>query len=117
MAASPVFQPVRSNGDQCLHFLRGAVPDNGAQTEPVPIRKSCPHCELLVVNEAGIEIARGAEGELCVAGPSVMGGYWQLPENTANAFLPVYETYWYRTGDIVTELQTATTNSWDDVIA
>jgi amino acid adenylation domain-containing protein len=74
------------------------------QTEPVPIGKSCPHCELLVVNEAGIEVARGAEGELCVAGPSVMGGYWQLPENTANAFLPAYDTRWYRTGDIVVEL-------------
>src|SRR5207248_4281441 len=58
-----------------------------SQTEPVPIGKACPHCEPLVVNEDGTEIAQGAEGELCIAGPSVLEGYWDLPENTAKAFL------------------------------
>ena len=43
----------------------------------------------------------GAEGELCIAGPSVLQGYWDLPENTAKAFLPGRDTRWYRTGDIV----------------
>ncbi len=75
-----------------------------SQTEPVPIGKACPYCEPLVVNEAGIEVARGAEGELCIAGSSVMQGYWNLPENTAKAFLPRGDTRWYRTGDIVVEL-------------
>jgi amino acid adenylation domain-containing protein len=75
-----------------------------AQTEPVPIGKVCPYCEPLVVSEAGTQVARGAEGELCVAGPSVMQGYWNLPENTAKAFLPGRDTRWYRTGDIVVEL-------------
>ncbi len=78
-----------------------------SQTEPVPIGKACPHCEPLVVNEAGIEVAPGAEGELCIAGPSVLEGYWDLPENTAKAFLPGRETRWYRTGDIVVELPDA----------
>ncbi len=76
----------------------------GSQTEPVPIGKACPHCEPLVVSEVGSQVAAGAEGELCIAGPSVLEGYWNLPENTANAFLPAYDTRWYRTGDIVTEL-------------
>jgi len=75
-----------------------------SQTEPVPIGKACPYCEPLVVNEAGIEVARGAEGELCIAGSSVMEGYWKLPENTAKAFLSRGDTRWYRTGDIVVEL-------------
>ncbi len=75
-----------------------------SQTEPVPIGKACPHCEPLVVNEAGAEVARGAEGELCIAGPSVLEGYWNLPENSAKAFLPGRDTRWYRTGDIVVEL-------------
>jgi amino acid adenylation domain-containing protein len=74
------------------------------QTEPVPIGKACPHCEPLVVNEGGTEVAKGAEGELCIAGPSVLEGYWNLPENTAKAFLPGRDTRWYRTGDIVVEL-------------
>jgi amino acid adenylation domain-containing protein len=75
-----------------------------SQTEPVPIGKACPHCEPLVVDEVGIEVAQGAEGELCIAGPSVLEGYWNLPENTAKAFLPGRDTRWYRTGDIVVEL-------------
>jgi len=75
-----------------------------SQTEPVPIGKACPHCEPLVVNEGGTEVAQEAEGELCIAGPSVLEGYWNLPENTAKAFLPGRDTRWYRTGDIVVEL-------------
>ena len=75
-----------------------------SQIEPVPIGKACPYCEPLVVNEVGTEVARGAEGELCIAGPSVLEGYWNLPENTAKAFLPGRDTRWYRTGDIVVEL-------------
>jgi amino acid adenylation domain-containing protein len=75
-----------------------------SQTESVPIGKACPYCEPLVVNEDGIEVARGTEGELCIAGPSVLQGYWNLPENTAKAFLRGHDTRWYRTGDIVVEL-------------
>jgi amino acid adenylation domain-containing protein len=75
-----------------------------SQTEPVPIGKACPHCEPLVVSEVGIEVAREAEGELCIAGPTVLEGYWNLPENAAKAFLPGRDTRWYRTGDIIVEL-------------
>jgi amino acid adenylation domain-containing protein len=75
-----------------------------SQTAPVPIGKACPYCEPLVINEDGIEVARGTEGELCIAGPSVLQGYWNIPENTAKAFLRGHDTRWYRTGDIVVEL-------------
>jgi amino acid adenylation domain-containing protein len=75
-----------------------------SQTEPVPIGKTCPYCEPLVVNEAGAEVGRGAEGELCIAGSSVMQGYWNLPENSAKAFLLGRDSRWYRTGDIVIQL-------------
>src|SRR5438552_2447962 len=75
-----------------------------SESEPVPIGKACPYCQPLVVDELGAEVPRGTEGELCIAGPSVLQGYWDLPENTAKAFLPERETQWYRTGDIVVEL-------------
>ncbi len=78
------------------------VPES--QSEPVPIGKACPYCEPLAVDEKGNEVAGGDEGELCIAGPSVLQGYWDLPENTAKAFLPGRDTRWYRTGDIVVEL-------------
>ena len=85
-----------------FHEVPHLIPES--QTEPVPIGKACPHCEPLVVSEVGSEVAAGAEGELCIAGPSVLEGYWNLPENTAKAFLPDRDIRWYRTGDIVTEL-------------
>jgi L-proline---[L-prolyl-carrier protein] ligase len=75
-----------------------------SQTEPVPIGKACPYCQPLIVNEGGTEVAHGAEGELCIAGPSVLEGYWNLPESTAKAFLPRRDRRWYRTGDIVVKL-------------
>jgi amino acid adenylation domain-containing protein len=76
-----------------------------SQSEPVPIGKACyPYCEAIVVDEPGAEVARAVEGELCISGPSVMQGYWNLPENTAKAFLPDRDRRWYRTGDIVVEL-------------
>ena len=75
-----------------------------SQNEPVPIGKPCPYCKPLVANESGREVGAGDEGELCIAGPSVLQGYWNLPENTAKAFLPGRDTRWYRTGDIVVEL-------------
>jgi acyl-coenzyme A synthetase/AMP-(fatty) acid ligase len=56
------------------------------------------------VGEKGEDVARGDEGELCIAGPGVMQGYWALPEQTEKGFLLDRDgTRWYRTGDIVVE--------------
>ena len=72
-----------------------------SQTEPVSIGVPCSHCKALVVDAQNAEVAPGDEGELCIAGPSVLQGYWNLPEQTAIAFLPRHDERWYRTGDIV----------------
>jgi amino acid adenylation domain-containing protein len=83
------------------------------RAEPFPIGKACAHLKGIVVDEDGKDVARGERGELCIRGASVTPGYWNLPEQTANAYLtrgphavgtaaPAGER-WYRTGDIVTE--------------
>jgi amino acid adenylation domain-containing protein len=77
------------------------IPDS--QTEPVPIGRACSHCRTLVVDPEERPVLQGAEGELCIAGPSVLEGYWDLPEQTAKAFLAGQSERWYRTGDIVSE--------------
>ena len=74
-----------------------------SQVEPVSIGQTCSHCRALVVNEGGTEVSAGFEGELCIAGPSVLQGYWNLAAQTAKAFLPQQVERWYRTGDIVVE--------------
>jgi len=47
-------------------------------------------------------VAEGEEGELCIAGPGVTRGYWNLEAQTARAFLPDDGgRRGYRTGDVV----------------
>lgn len=74
------------------------------RNEPYPIGPACSHYLGKVVDPEGQEVAFGAEGELVMAGPGVMAGYWHLPEMTAKCFLIGADgTKWYKTGDIVTE--------------
>src|SRR5215831_11139731 len=96
-----LYGPTETN--VCTYYeVPRLIPES--QVEPVPIGKACPYCEPLVADESGSEVQRGSEGELCIAGSSVLAGYWNLPENTAKAFLPGRDIRWYRTGDIVVEL-------------
>jgi long-chain acyl-CoA synthetase len=59
----------------------------------------------LVDTEAGEkEVGVGEEGELCIRGPQVMKGYWNLPTETANALRAHNDGGgpWLHTGDIAT---------------
>jgi long-chain acyl-CoA synthetase len=42
------------------------------------------------------EMPRGEPGEICIAGPQVMTGYWNKPEETKRSFVGRY----FRTGDV-----------------
>ncbi|HCT75474.1 MAG TPA: acyl-CoA synthetase [Micromonosporaceae bacterium] len=44
-------------------------------------------------------VAVGEPGEICVSGPLLAGGYWRLPEATAETF----RDGWLRTGDVARE--------------
>ncbi len=74
-----------------------------ARTEPYPIGKTCSHLCSIVVDEQGQRVVPGREGELCISGPGVMQGYWNLPERSAAAFLELDGQRWYKTGDLVVE--------------
>lgn len=78
--------------------------DSWKSRDTFPIGRICQPNQGRVVDEHGQDVALGAEGELVVAGPNVMQGYWNLPERNAEAFLvDAAARRWYRTGDIVIE--------------
>jgi oxalate---CoA ligase len=62
-------------------------------------RGSCgqPSCaEVLIVDAAGLPVARGETGEVVVRGPVVIDGYFRNPELTRTAF----RNGWFHTGDL-----------------
>jgi fatty-acyl-CoA synthase len=59
-----------------------------------------PHVEIKVVDPVtGRTVPRGESGELCTRGYSVMLGYWEDPERTAEA---IDQAGWMHTGDLAT---------------
>ena len=84
------------------HPIPAAIPDD--RTEPYPIGTVCPPLRARVVDEEGQDVPAGAIGELVIAGPGVMRGYFGQPELTARAFfIDAEELRWYRTGDLVVD--------------
>lgn len=52
-----------------------------------------------LLGEDGQPVPVGEPGEICVAGPLLAGGYWNLPEPTAETF----RDGWMHTGDVARE--------------
>ena len=63
-----------------------------------------PDTEVKIVDSAAGEkvLGVGEEGELCIRGPQVMKGYWNMPTETANTLRPdpAGGDPWLYTGDI-----------------
>jgi fatty-acyl-CoA synthase len=57
-----------------------------------------PYIEVKIVDpETGLTVPRGATGEMCTRGYSVMLGYWDDPEQTSAA---IDQARWMHTGDL-----------------
>jgi fatty-acyl-CoA synthase len=57
-----------------------------------------PHLEVKVIDpDSGLVLPRGSNGELCTRGYSVMLGYWNEPERTAEV---IDAARWMHTGDL-----------------
>jgi long-chain acyl-CoA synthetase len=74
----------------------------GPTRRPGTVGVPFPSTEARVVDRDDPDPERpvvpGAAGELILRGPQVFRGYWNRPDETAEAFLP---GGWFRTGDIV----------------
>lgn len=76
---------------------------DASPTAPVPIGHPITGIELLVVGEDGTQVPEGEVGELCIAGVGLARGYLNLPEVTAERFVPHPADptrRMYRTGDL-----------------
>ncbi len=74
-----------------INPLTGPVKD-GSIGLPVP----GTILSLRSLEDPAKEVALGEKGEICVAGPQVMKGYWQRPADTEAAFTGEF----FRTGDV-----------------
>jgi fatty-acyl-CoA synthase len=72
--------------------------DDDLEHRTETVGRVLPHIEVKVVDPAsGTTVPRGTPGELCTRGYSVMLGYWDEPERTAEA---VDAARWMHTGDL-----------------
>jgi acyl-CoA synthetase (AMP-forming)/AMP-acid ligase II len=72
---------------------QGDDPETIAQTSG----RAIPGLEVRVVDDKGTELARGEPGEIVVRGYTVVQGYFEDPEATAEA---ISDDGWLRTGDV-----------------
>jgi fatty-acyl-CoA synthase len=74
--------------------------DDGLARRTETVGRVMPHLESKVVDPAtGLVVSRGEPGELCTRGYSVMLGYWNQPDATAEA---IDAARWMHTGDLAT---------------
>ncbi|WP_120716831.1 long-chain-fatty-acid--CoA ligase [Tsuneonella amylolytica] len=70
--------------------------------KPGTIGQVLPHTRIRLLDkeDATRPAPDGQPGELVVAGPQVMQGYWNRPDAAADAFAEIDGTRWLRTGDV-----------------
>ncbi|MFB7330265.1 AMP-binding protein [Streptomyces adustus] len=113
MAGSPCPVEVMKRVVAEMHMAEVSICYGMTETSPVSLQtrrdddlehrtgtvgRVLPHIEVKVVDPAtGVTVPRGTAGELCTRGYSVMLGYWDEPERTAEA---VDAGRWMHTGDL-----------------
>jgi fatty-acyl-CoA synthase len=115
MAGSPCPVEVMRKVIDRMHMAEVTICYGMTETSPVSTQTSAdddidhrtatvgrvhPHVEIKIIDSTtGACVERGLPGELCTRGYSVMLGYWNDPEQSAEAIDPAR---WMHTGDLAT---------------
>jgi fatty-acyl-CoA synthase len=112
MAGSPCPIEVMRRCVNDMHMAEVAIAYGMTETSPVStqtrtdddlerrtetVGRVHPHISIKVVGPDGSPVPRGEPGELCTKGYSVMTGYWEQPDKTAEA---IENGEWMHTGDL-----------------
>ncbi|MEZ0364299.1 AMP-binding protein [Mycobacterium sp. pUA109] len=115
MAGSPCPETVMRTVIERMHMAEVAICYGMTETAPVStqtraddslarrvstVGRVCPHLEIKVIDpDTGARVPRGAVGEFCTRGYSVMTGYWNEPDKTAQV---IDADGWMHSGDLAT---------------
>ena len=77
-------------------FLTGLQDHEHTDDGLLSCGRPCPGIDVQIMDESGNQVAAGKPGELVARGANIMRGYWNNPEETANAFRDGL----FRTGDV-----------------
>ncbi len=113
MAGSPCPVEVMKQVIERMHMSEVAICYGMTETSPVStqtraddsierrvstVGRVMPHLEIKIVDPTtGLTVPRGEPGEFCTRGYSVMLGYWQQPDKTAEV---IDAARWMHTGDL-----------------
>jgi fatty-acyl-CoA synthase len=112
MAGSPCPIEVMRRCVDTMHLTEMTIGYGMTETSPVSFQTSIedplerqvstvgrvhPHVEVKIIDSDGRIVPRGTPGELCTRGYSVMQGYWDDAERTAQA---IDRAGWMHTGDL-----------------
>ena len=75
------------------------LPNDSLERRTETVGRAMPWAEVKIVDEAGHVVPVGEKGEICTRGYSVMQGYWNDPERTAET---IDKSGWLHSGDLAT---------------
>ncbi len=83
-------------GYGCTESTAIATASTVTDNRPGSVGKPAPHVQIAILDPLGQPVPAGEDGEICIAGPGVMMGYWRDPEQTAATIVDG----WLHTGDV-----------------
>ena len=109
-AAMPRAVAERLREQYGLSYIEGyGLTETAAPSHSNPLNAPRPQClgvpyigvdSRIIDPDTGVLLGPGETGEIVTHGPQVFKGYWQRPEETAQAFIDIDGKRFFRTGDL-----------------